>query len=82
MKALISTFEPVLQGYRVAQVEPDADIFPVAEALFWTECADDVVADRFWYDPVDSLIKSVPEPAPTAQPVSPVQPTSTGTQTL
>jgi hypothetical protein len=60
MKALISTTEPRETGYRVAQVEPDADIFPVASTLFWVDCADDVVADQFWFDPVDQTIKTVP----------------------
>jgi hypothetical protein len=61
MKALISTIEPRLTGYRVAQVEPDEQTFPVAEAFFWTPCADDVVQDKFWYDPVDQTIKPMPE---------------------
>jgi len=64
MKALISTTEPVLAGYRVAQVESDANIFPVADTLFWTPCADDVVADQFWYDPQDETIKPIPQPTP------------------
>lgn len=62
MKALISSIEPVQSGYRVAQVEPDANTFPVAEGLFWVDCADDVIADQFWYDPVDESIKSFPIP--------------------
>jgi len=44
--ALICPNEPVLDGYRVAQVEPV--IFPVGDPTYWTECADDVVADE-WY---------------------------------
>ena len=60
MKALISTSEPVQTGFRVAQVEQDADIFPVASTLFWVDCADDVVADQFWFDPVDQTIKTAP----------------------
>ena len=76
MKALISTIEPRETGYRVAQVETDANIFPVAEALFWTPCADDVVADKFWYDPTDNTIKAIPEP------IVPTQPSTEGAQTL
>lgn len=64
MKALISTTEPVETGYRVAQVEPDVDIFSVADTLFWVDCADDVVADQFWYDPTDETIKPIPTPTP------------------
>lgn len=44
--ALICPNEPVLDGYRVAQVEEV--FFPVGEPTYWMECADDVVADR-WY---------------------------------
>lgn len=57
MKALISCIEPREAGYRVAQVEQDANVFPVAHGLFWVDCADDVVADYFWYDPQDQTIK-------------------------
>lgn len=59
-KALISTVEPRESGYRVAQVEDAANIFEVAPSLFWVDCADDVVADQFWYDPSDELIKANP----------------------
>ena len=58
-KALISPVEPRESGYRVAQIEADANIFEVG-GLFWTPCADDVVADQFWYDPSDELIKPFP----------------------
>ena len=34
MKALISPNE----NNRIAQVEPDESIFPVAPPLFWTDC--------------------------------------------
>jgi hypothetical protein len=44
--ALICPNEPVLDGYRVAQIEEI--IFPVAEPLYWLECADSVTA-RDWY---------------------------------
>ena len=67
MKALISTSEPRETGYRVAQVEQDADIFPVASTLFWVDCANDVVADQFWFDPQDQTIKPVPAPVQPAQ---------------
>jgi hypothetical protein len=62
MKALISPIEPRETGYRVAQVEEQE--FGVAEPLFWVECANNVVADQFWYDPSDQTIKSIPEPEP------------------
>lgn len=79
MKALISTNQPIELGYRVAQVEPDANIFAVSLTLFWVDCADDVVADQFWYDPADQTIKPVPQPAP---PENVEQPISQGAQTL
>jgi hypothetical protein len=62
MKALISTIEPRETGYRVAQVVDDGIIFPVSVELFWFDCAADVVADQFWYDPVDQSIKAIPLP--------------------
>lgn len=61
-EALISTIEPRETGYRVAQVVPENETFPVAPALFWVPCADDVVADQFWYDPADQTIKPFPPP--------------------
>lgn len=60
MKALISTVETTYTGYRVAQVVDDGIIFPVSDAMFWVDCADDVVADQFWYDPADQTIKPFP----------------------
>ena len=77
MQALISQIETRETGYRVAQVEPDDQTFPVAAGLFWMSCADNVVADQFWYDPADNTIKAVPTPG-----VSTKQPISTGSQTL
>ena len=77
MKALISTIEPRESGYRVAQVEPDDKIFGVAPEMFWTDCADDLVADAKWYDPADQQFKDFPQPEP-----QPDQPTTSGTQTL
>lgn len=73
-KALISTVEPRESGYRVAQVEDAANTFEVGSGLFWVDCADNVVADQFWYDPSDELIKAnpvvveaAPAPAPTKE---------------
>jgi hypothetical protein len=59
-QALISPNEPRETGYRVAQVEPDGQTFEVSQPLFWTSCADNVVADQFWYDPSDNTIKPFP----------------------
>ena len=79
MQALISKIEPRETGYRVAQVEPDDQTFPVAEGLFWTTCDDNIVADKFWYDPADNTIKAI---SPQSLGVSSTQPISTGSQTL
>lgn len=78
MKALISSIEPRESGYRVAQTTQDENTFDVAEGLFWVDCANDVVADQFWYDPLDKTLKAVPEPVQTQQ----AQPISQGAQTL
>jgi hypothetical protein len=58
-QALISPNELRENGYRVAQVVDKGQTFEVG-GLFWTSCADDVVADQFWYDPSDELIKPFP----------------------
>jgi hypothetical protein len=62
MKALISTLEPRLTGYRVAQTSYDDQVFPVADTLFWVDFPSDldtmlVPQDYYWYDPSDSTIK-------------------------
>jgi len=62
MQALISTLEPRETGYRVAEIVNQGQTFPVAETMFWIACADNVVADQFWYDPSDQQIKPIPQP--------------------
>lgn len=63
---------------RVAEVA--VTTFPVAEPLFWVECADDVVADQWYYDTANSAIYIIP-PAP-PQPAAADQPAVSGAQTL
>lgn len=64
MQALISPNEKVrdsdgnVLGDRVAETTQAA--FPVADPLFWVECADDVVADQFYW--AEGEIVSVPPP--------------------
>lgn len=58
MKALISPNEICENGFRVADVSVDG--FEVAEPLFWIDCADTVIADKFWYNPEDKLIYEIP----------------------
>jgi hypothetical protein len=50
---------------RVAQVE--LETFEVSTPLFWTSCADDVIADQFYYNENDKEIYPIPSspPAPT-----------------
>ena len=49
--------EKQIVGKRVAQVEPDGNIFPVAEPYFWVDCSDDVIADRYYWDELTRTIK-------------------------
>lgn len=83
MKALISSNEKVIDpntnvviGERVAEVSENQ--FEVAPPLFWVVCADNVLPDVYYYDPVDQQIKLAPEPIPEQQ----SQPTTQGAQTL
>jgi hypothetical protein len=74
-KALICPNEPVnffdgSSGYRIAQVEPAESTFGVADPLYWIDCADDVVADLWYFDPADSTIKEVPIPPKPVPPES------------
>lgn len=57
------SYTPVSErvGSRVAGVEET--VFPVAEPLFWMDCADDVVQDRYFYDDTTKEIKPI-EDAP------------------
>lgn len=92
MKALISPQEKSLfianwdadgnpvfleAGKRVCQVEPEE--FQVAPPLFWVECAEGTVADRFYYDEVSGAVNPLPLPpekpgVTDTIPVDPVQP--------
>jgi hypothetical protein len=80
--ALVSPNETVFSydnrvlGWRVAQVEPDGQTFDVGDPCFWTVCADDVVADRFYYDPGTLQVLPVP-----SRPIA-GQTVSSGVQTL
>lgn len=74
MNALISPNEQVISydgtvlGARVAEVSVTP--FDVAPPLYWVGCADDVVADQFYF--ADGVISPVPikpdpEPAPVVE---------------
>ena len=72
-------YTPVITkiGQRVCQVEQEE--FPVAPPLFWFECADDVVADQFYFDEPTQEILPVPPNAPDPSP-QPAPPKSEGLQ--
>lgn len=53
--ALICPNEPVAGGYRVAQVTHE--IFAVALPTYWMECADNVVAEEWYFDEQASCLK-------------------------
>lgn len=73
MKALIDTTTsvnhivswngsvPVIETYPNSQrlCEVSQQEFPVADNLFWIECADTVTADQFYYDSVTQTIKPI-----------------------
>jgi hypothetical protein len=67
-QALISPTEQVykydgtLLGERVAQTT--ATPFEVAPPLFWVACNNDVVADKWYYDPATFQIDPIPMPPP------------------
>jgi hypothetical protein len=74
--ALISPEEKVykydgtLLGVRVAEISDTT--FEIAPPLFWVACADDVVADQFYYDEGTQAIIAVP-----VKPKPPVDVTNT-----
>lgn len=70
--------EAIPNSARVAEVADQT--FPVAEPLFWIDCADDVVADQWYYDTTTQAIIVIP-PAP-PKPVAADQPSATGVQTV
>jgi hypothetical protein len=54
-------YTPIADSCRVAEVENQP--FEVASPLFWTPCADDVEADKWYYNTNDNEIYPVPDPA-------------------
>ena len=69
-------YETYPNSARVCEVA-DAE-FPVYPTLIWVDCADDVVADQYYYDKEAQTINPV-ENAPRPEPV---QPQTSGTQDL
>ena len=60
MKALISPNEVFESGIRVAQVEADDKVFPVAPPMFWIDCPEDVTPQWTYVD--GDFIAPIPEP--------------------
>ncbi len=60
--ALISTIEPRETGFRVAEVVSVGNTFLVAPTLKWHPCPDYVVADQYWFDPVNKEFFEMPTP--------------------
>jgi len=84
-QALISPTEKVysyggqLLGERVAEVTTMP--FEVAPPLFWTACADDVMADQWYYDSATYQIVIIP-PAPAITAAFTPNPAATGQTTV
>ena len=73
------SIQPIFSNYpnscRVAEI-CDAE-FEVAPPLFWVDCADDIVADQFYYDTeTKEILPIVNEPSPAV-----TQPITSGLQT-
>ena len=67
--------QPIRENYpnsaRVAQIVEDDKTFPLAEPMFWTDCSDDAVADRWWCDVITKIVSPIinePRPAKSTQP--------------
>ena len=82
LKCWEPVYEDVPDSWRVAQVQENS--FEVAPPLFWTDCANDVVADEWYYQTStgDILPIPAPPPMPPAPPATGEQPTVGGAQTL
>lgn len=61
MKALVSS----MQDNLVVQVEPDNNIFEVADTLKWVDCTNNIVAGQYTY--ADGQFTPYVPPAPTAE---------------
>jgi hypothetical protein len=63
-----AVYETYPNSARVCEVA-DAE-FPVYQTLIWVDCADDVVADQYYYDTEAQTINPVenaPQPEPTQE---------------
>ena len=67
-------YSEILNCQRVAQVEPDNQIFPVAEPLYWFDCPDNCIADEWYFK--DGVCSVKPQDVPS--PATPQPQTSNG----
>jgi len=86
MKALISPNEVVTAyngttGTRVAQVEQDANVFPVATPLYWLDCADNVNPIDWWFNNGQLELIPVP-PVVTVASITPTSGSTAGGTTV
>jgi hypothetical protein len=58
----------IANAERVA--ETATEFFEVAPPLFWVDCADDIVADEWYYNGVTQQFSVIPPDEPQPQPVS------------
>ena len=70
LNAKTQKYNPVYSDYenscRIAQVVEDSQTFPIAEPMFWTDCADNILADDFYYQTTTTqMLPVVNEPYPT-----------------
>lgn len=66
--ALVCPNEPVTNGYRIAEVQPD-EAWPAAPPTYWMECADDVNADDWYFDTTTNTIMQTPSSFTLASPI-------------
>ena len=57
--ALVCPNEPVINGYRIAEIQP-IEAWEPAPPTYWLECADDVVADFWYFDTTTNSITQKP----------------------
>jgi hypothetical protein len=67
----------IANSARVCQIEPDDQIFSVAEPEFWESCSVEIVPDVYYFDMVSQQFILVPQSAP-----YPNQPVTQGAQTI
>lgn len=66
----ISKYDGTYLGYRVCQVQDTKQgLVDVDDILFWVDCADDVVAGEFFYDPNTREVIKIPVDPDKKQPV-------------